>query len=55
MSALDKIDPALINMGMADASFESDTKIIIYIQPGADPDLSSTSYIAKCPAFISEL
>lgn len=46
MSALDKIDPALINMGMADASFESDTKIIIHTRKG---DINVTLFGTKTP------
>ena len=46
MSALDKIDPALINMSMETASFESDTEICIHTNKG---DINLTLYGTKTP------
>lgn len=46
MSALDKIDPALINMAMADAQFDQDTNIIIHTNKG---DIKLVLFGTKTP------
>ncbi len=46
MSALDKIDPALINMAMENASFEKDTDICIHTNKG---DINLVLYGTKTP------
>ena len=46
MSALDKIDPALINMGMESASFDKDVNIIMHTRKG---DINITLFATKAP------
>ncbi len=46
MSALDKIDPGHINLGMQNASFDSDIDICIHTNKG---DINMTLYATKTP------
>ncbi len=46
MSAIDKIDPGLINLGMETASFEQDQKICIHTNKG---EINLTLYGTKVP------
>jgi len=46
MSALDKIDPALINMAMESASFEKDIDVILHTRKG---DINITLFAVKAP------
>lgn len=46
MSAIDKIDPALINMAIADASYDKDIEICIHTRKG---DINATLFATKTP------
>jgi len=46
MSALDKIDPALINMAMESASFDKDVDVIMKTRKG---DINLTIFASKTP------
>lgn len=50
MSAIDKIDPALINMAMADAQFEKDIQAIIHTNKG---DIKLNLYATKTPKTVT--
>jgi len=46
MSAIDKIDPALINMAMADARFDNDLRITLHTEKG---DIELDLFASKTP------
>ena len=46
MSALDKIDPALINMGMETATFDKDIDVVMQTRKG---DINITLFATKAP------
>lgn len=50
MSALDKIDPALINMAMETASFDKDIDVILHTRKG---DINITLYATKTPKTVT--
>ncbi len=50
MSAIDKIDPALINMAMENASFEKDTEICIHTNKG---DINLVLFGTKTPKTVT--
>lgn len=50
MSAIDKIDPAEINMLMQSASFDKDFDICIHTNKG---DINLTLYAVKCPITVT--
>lgn len=50
MSAIDKIDPALINMAMENASFEKDTEICIHTNKG---DINLVLFGIKTPKTVT--
>lgn len=50
MSAIDKIDPALINMAMADAQFDKDIQAIIHTNKG---DIKLNLYATKTPKTVT--
>ncbi len=50
MSALDKIDPALINMAMESASFDKDIDVILHTRKG---DINLTLYATKAPKTVT--
>lgn len=50
MSALDKIDPALINMAMETASFDKDIDVILHTRKG---DINITLYASKTPKTVT--
>ena len=50
MSAIDKIDPALINMAMESASYDKDIDVILHTRKG---DINLTLYATKTPKTVT--
>jgi len=50
MSAIDKIDPALINMAMESASFDKDVAVIMHTRKG---DINLTLFATKAPKTVT--